>query len=498
MVFGGTEFVSNGRPDVESVEFKGLPPGLQLNSPCRTTVAKEAGQITQHCPWGTVRTVYSTESARLLIKITVSNTSAYSLERIILRPVELKFPGRPAEHNGRDPVMGHALWAPTVLPFRYAGGVLAVVNEQVDKPLTVGLPWALNAPVSTVYPLKISTGRNPMYPSDYPFIDRPVPAGSIDTYRISLRFGTPGTSVDQLAGDVYGAFGAAHPATVSWPDRRPIAALFMATAGTGFAGNPRGWFNDAGLQVTTPAGRDEFRRRLLAYAKTSVAIMSEANAQGMITWDLEGEEDPQATYIGDPRLLAALAPEMNELADDYFRVFTSAGLRVGLTLRMQKAVRSASGKVTHAAAADPVSHLAAMVGYARKRWGATLFYVDSNDAFDAEVFRKVLALHPGVLLIPEHKSLLHYAYGAPYEDVRVGRTATPEEVLRVYPDAFSVINFVDTPTFDRNSAGARAGDALMFPGWYKHDMNPRIRSLFRSLAAAQRSASGAHDSKRKQ
>ena len=50
------------------------------------------------------------------------------------------------------------------------------------------------------------------------------------------------------------------------------------------------------------------------------------NAQGMITWDIEGQEYPHATsYIGDPRKVSLLAPEMEPMADAYFAKFRRGG-----------------------------------------------------------------------------------------------------------------------------------------------------------------------------
>lgn len=477
MVYQGVEFVNNGHPEVENVGFSPqISSDLRQNSASRTAVDAGQGAISQDFPWGSLRTVYTVEGDKVLIEMTVTNSTDSSLDQLILKPLELVFPAKPDEHNGRDPVMGHSFWQPVILPFHYGSGVLAIVDEDVDKYLTMGLPWSLNAPTATIYPLKLNTGRNPMYPTNYPTINRPVPAQGSETFRISLRFGDAGTTVDQLAGDVYTNFTKAHPPLFSWPDRRPIGTLFMATAGTGFATNPRGWFNDPTIDVTTVVGRAAFRARMMLYAAGAAGIMAETHAQGMIAWDLEGEEDPAATYIGDPTLLADVAPEMDQLADDFFRVFTAAGLRVGVTIRMQQAVRS-GGKVTHVPASDPVQHLAGLVAYAKQRWGATLFYVDSNDPFDGDTFRKVLAQYPDVLLIPEQKQTLHYGCGAPYEDARLGHAATPADVRKVYPDAFSVINFVDVATFQSRGSLAGDKDAFLFPGWYRDPLTQLLNTL---------------------
>jgi hypothetical protein len=48
---------------------------------------------------------------------------------------------------------------------------------------------------------------------------------------------------------------AAESGSVEWSDRRPIGALFLARAETGWRTNSRGWFNDEHLDVTTSSGR---------------------------------------------------------------------------------------------------------------------------------------------------------------------------------------------------------------------------------------------------
>ena len=56
-------------------------------------------------------------------------------------------------------------------------------------------------------------------------------------------------------------------------------------------------------------------------------------------WDIEGEPPGAAIYVGDPRAMGSLSPEMEfkangrPVADEYFKIFADAGLRTGLTIR---------------------------------------------------------------------------------------------------------------------------------------------------------------------
>src|SRR5437762_12013059 len=64
------------------------------------------------------------------------------------------------------------------------------------------------------------------------------------------------------------------------------------------------------IDITNDKGKAAFRAALLKLADNSVQVLKDTGAQGMITWDPEGEEFPCACYYGDPRLVPILAPEM--------------------------------------------------------------------------------------------------------------------------------------------------------------------------------------------
>src|SRR5262249_2010736 len=142
----------------------------------------------------------------------------------------------------------------------------------------------------------------------------------------------------------------------------------------------RGWLHDPkGVDVTTPGGQAAFKQRMLQYANSSVAIMKKAGAQGSIVWDLEGQQDPHMTgYLGDPR---SLPPEMDAIADEFFAHLRAEGLRTGVCVRPQRPVRPAYGDgVVQIEVTDPAQNLIDKIAYAKKRWGCSLFYVDSNGA----------------------------------------------------------------------------------------------------------------------
>ena len=70
---------------------------------------------------------------------------------------------------------------------------------------------------------------------------------------------------------------------------------------------------------------------------------------------------------------------MRGVIDEYFARFKRAGLRVGLTIRPQTVVVSNETRhVEQSESKDPAEVLIGKIEYAKKRWGATLFYIDSN------------------------------------------------------------------------------------------------------------------------
>jgi hypothetical protein len=421
--------------------------------------------------------------------VNVHNRSSNALDGIWFEPFGLRFPERVREYDGSVPLITNSVGQPALVRTSFASGAVVVASEDGGKPVQIGYPWALDRPNNTLFPLSINTGRVSSLPDSYPTIRRPIPAGGDESFSFSLRFGPPEATIAALARDVYEKFATDFPPLLKWLDRRPIAALFLSTSAAGWAANPRGWLQDSTIDTATPAGVANFRRRVLAYADGSIAILRKMNAQGMITWDVEGQQYPHAiSYIGDPRVFETLAPEMRGVADEYFKRFRDAGLRVGVCIRPQRLEVMDGGVVRgQAPVTDPTDLLMEKVRYAQKRWGATLFYVDSNvngddlNPIDAAVFQKLAAAFPDSLFIPEHSRMRYYAYAAPYRELRQGHASTAADVRAVYRDSFSVIYTADGPIdqrYDDLVAGVKGGDVLLFRGWFDDPQNAKDRSIY--------------------
>lgn len=479
--------------------------------------------LTWSYSWGNVACKYVPSSDRLNLEIKVTNTSSQAVSGVNIFPLRVDFP-QPLAGFSSGYRINYNTDGPTVQNADFGSGNLTVVNQDVNKPLLVG--FATSTPDTASYNrFGIYVSSNPWgYPyhsNDAPNFNRTIAAGTppnnADTYTISLRFSPSGTDIYSVASDVYSQYAAANPQQLNWNDRRPLGALFLSAADNHPANNPRGWFtNDASIDVNTSAGRAVFASRVHQYAIDSRNILLQNGAQGMVTWDIEGQEFPHAiSYIGDPRLVTNLAPEMQSVADDYFKVFTDAGLRVGICIRPQQLksgpnesspditpnspkptsnpfqvnVISPQSGVT--SAQRIANQLLAKVDYAKSRWGCTIFYVDSNIAStnpaDVEAFKIVAAARPDVLLIPENTSFKYYAYTAPYRSFLTLQTTdptphTPEDVRRTYPNAFSVIAVGENSQIDARHAdlvdAVNKGDVLMFRAWYENGEGQRVSDIY--------------------
>jgi hypothetical protein len=485
LTYRGVELLASGELRVNEVRLRrwdGTTETGELKD-VRVAVDPARRQVTRTYPWGCVACEYVPEGSRLGLRLTVTNSSDRIIQGLFLEPLQLRFPAPPRGWDG-NPRLAHNIGVPTELLADYGSGVLAVCNEDVGRPLMCGFPWPLDRPVSKTYPLWLYTSRHASLPDSLPYVERPVYPGGVDQYTLSLRFGAPGASEAELTADLDLKFAAAYPFRLAWKDRRPIGQLVLSSAERTSAANPRGWFQDPKLDVTTPPGRAEFKQRLTRYAEESVRVLKQNGAQGMILWDPEGQEFPHATsYLGDPRSLPAeIEPEL----DAFFQRFREAGLRTGLCIRPQLPVRKAYTEgVSQVEVADPARNLLDKIATAKRRWGCTLFYVDSNGdpnfPIDAAIFQQVAASQPEVLLIPEHQNTRYYAYTAPYDELRGGVASTPETVRRVYPGAFTVIAVPDGPIDARRAElvdAVRRGDVLLFRAWFDDSYNEKVRAIY--------------------
>ncbi len=493
--YDGVDLLADGALSAQAVTLRSADGTATPGSATPTSAAYDpaARRLTQTYPWGSVACRYAPAGNRLDLTVAVTDTSPQMIQQLTLQLLAVRFPTAPKGWAPNYPYVGSNTGDPTVVTADYGGGELAVCNEDVaGKPLLVGFPGRADF---ASRPLVVSTAGG-WFLSPYldRYIARPVAPGATDTYRVSLRFGASGSPAKALAGDLFARFARAYPPTLRWPDRRPIGTLHLSEmeAEAHSDTNPSGWFSDKTVDVVSDAGRKRFHDRLMKYAADSIKVLQDTHAQGMIVWDIEGQQYPQPTsYIGDPRLLPTLSPAMDAEADGFFGAFRKAGLRVGVCIRPQRLTPRPDGGCAQeepGTDAQVVSLLVSKVRYANRRWGCTLFYCDSNGdpnvpsdpAIFARVTENLAALGIRALIMPEHQNTRYYAYTAPYDELRQGVAQTPEKITDVYPGAFTAIYLPDGPV-DKDraalTAGVARGDILLFRGWWPDPLNAAVAGI---------------------
>ena len=491
----------SGELRLQKSVFRAVLDALLPGSSSRAgTPNKKADTIHLSYPWGRISCSYGKEDDKITMKIEISNTSSEPLNELSIRLMELNFPRIPNGGTLEAGMFGFGFkgpeWPlgqspasiPTVADPRfvvplvhmdYGTGALNLCSDDVE--CAVNVPYSTNFLARTSYPLVITC-------SD-------IKPGVTKAFNVSLRFGPAGARIQDLSGDVLERYAGKYPFQVNWNDHRPIGAMFLAGPQINVASNPRRWIVNFGdIDITNDKGKAAFRTALLKLADNSVQVLKDIGAQGMITWDPEGEEFLGACYYGDPRLVPSLAPEMEfkndgakSVIDEYFEKFRAAGLKVGVCIRPQ-GIAMVDGKPVHQAADDEhaAQILRERIAYAKQRWGCTLFYVDStatvSGSLNPDVFKAVADAHPDVLLIPENESMRYFAYSAPlnsYVHHRV--TSTPAGARMVYPKAFSVLMAPDGDRPEDHHAlvsAVRRGDILLFNGWYNSDGAKKIKKLY--------------------
>ena len=462
------------------------------------TLNKQTGTIHLTYRWGHVSCAYHRKGDNgIAVKIQVANASAESIEDLSFRLMELNFPSIPQGTTLEAGMFGYGFKGTThsldeyplladpefvvpVIRVDYATGTLNFCSD--DFECSVGVPSSTNLPTATSYPLVVNC--------------HDVKPGTTRTFNVSLRFGPVGSTVPDLSADVLERYATKYPFQVRWKDHRPIGAIYLASSGIDLATNPRRWILNFGkTDVTTDQGKATFRAALLKLADDSIKVLKDANAQGMITWDPEGEEFLESCYYGDPRLTSTLAPETDfkghgatGAMNEYFEKFRAAGLKVGVCIRPQQ-ITMVNGKPKQGWADD--EHAAQVlkdkIAYAKQRWGCTLFYVDSTYTglrpLNPDVFKAVAEAYPDVLLIPENESMRYFAYSAPLNSYFHRRvTSTPVGARLVYPKAFSVLIAPggDRPEdHDALVAAVRNGDILLFNGSYPDPGLDKIKRIYK-------------------
>jgi hypothetical protein len=213
------------------------------------------------------------------------------------------------------------------------------------------------------------------------------------------------------------------------------------------------------------------------------------------------------SYIGDPRALAKTTPEMDRFADAFMKKFRDAGFRTGITIRPTEIYQTNTPKGlpwNQREVKDPVAAMSEKIACAQKRWGCTLFYLDSNVFGDGLLSKEEKAemkgvpwtmptgmieqlarKHPDCLIIPEWSDRNYYACSAPYSSVNLGQLGTDDESRRIWPQAFRVISIrmgALEANWEAYLSGVQKGDVLLFESWYSAMENQVVQLIYKEAA----------------
>jgi hypothetical protein len=401
-----------------------------------------AGTVTHTHAWGTAAFKYTPGPGRLTLAVTIRNTSKRALATfgLALGRVRLPAPPKDAKPKRRAQMLCTQDNLGVVMA-ECGGGRLLACCETLGPPLHFGLAAPADK-ARAEFPLRMRGEVYAPAPGGYvidPYGRPRVEAGKSLTLTFSLRFVSAGGDADAALADLIEKFRTVYKPALAWKDRRPLGMIMLSSSYAGHVSktNPRGWFNDKTIDISDKAA---FRKRVLRAADQAVKTLRAADAQGMIVWDIEASQHRRITYVGDPRLAGKLAPEMDEVSDEYFRAFRKAGLRTGVCIRPTQVYFDEKKKQwSHGTGSDGgpgrgnhypqlrpkatpwwrffpiVERMCDKIAYAKKRWGCTLFYIDTNGTFrpcgpegkfrwmllSAHTLKAIHARHPDVLLIPE-------------------------------------------------------------------------------------------------
>jgi hypothetical protein len=485
-------------------------------------------RLTSKYPWGNLAVEYAVEANQLDLTVTIANTGQQTVEMVQFDLMTLQLPGTSGKSHifASEPVWARAdanIGAPLIVFANYSGGKAVLTSASPKGPLryTLASPEGQNETYHARVTFGHPQGRGEAY--DGKWIARAIAPGKRDNFTLSLRFGNAEARILDMTEDVTTAFAEHHPLVLDWPDRRPIGAVHVADARTSPA-NPRGWKHGIPIaedwDVRTDEGYRQFHKAVLKGADRVIAVAQEAGLQGIVVWQIEGQEFNKEAYYGEPRLLPHVAPEMDGVADAYFKKMRDAGLRVGICIRplIFRPLDSDGNTVSWASmekikgrnwidpekaplytevpdnffgkeeAASPVDRLDAKIRYARERWGCTLFYIDTNHFWrprlrraekwewankmlPSAVFRELHRRHPDILLIPEHEYVQYWSSSAPYRHPPRYGGPTPSLVEAIYPGAFSVLAAHPSGDWVRNNRtkaiqAVLSGDIFLVHGWF--------------------------------
>lgn len=460
--------------------------------------------------WARLTVAYAALAGnRLAATITIANTGTQALHRVEATLLRLRVPGLP----GWFPTSACSLTGVPAVVLNGSAWSGAWWEPGADETRPAWLDVAVDkgkagkdgaAPQPSVA-LRVGGGDGRIVLHDHQ-LARPIAPGASDSYSVALDLAGPGTPAATVAQAAVAEHAKRRPQTLAWPDRRMILRCFW---GGGLALEQVHANAVDPATAVRPATTPAFRERAVNKVKGIIAAARACDAQGVIMWDFEGDRYPHpTTYIGDPRLVAELNPEMDGVADELMKLVTDAGLLAGICIRPSHVVYDAQKGTywhSHSAQPDPHKELDDKIAYARKRWGCRLFYIDTSvfwkpygpekkweaSFVTPDTWKALAAKYPDTLLIPESVVPSCHAHTAPYAEADLGGYEVPALPRAVWPGAFKVVVIEDADpyeNFERFVRSVMQGNILMTFGQQPANQNVIAGTRIRAAAALEAAA----------
>ena len=229
-------FVVQGVAFTDPQEKNGV---RRIWQPKPTKSAFDAATRTLHqkYDWGNVACVFTANRSRLDLRITLTNASAQPIQGCTICPLRMILPNR---YFNR--FVSYYQEGDQSLPcrlFTHENGSVALINPDHGIGSTAlfcdrggkfkSFSLCLSGPTEERVP------HHPIVDEVYfPKTGRQVAPKQADAYRLSLVFGPPDAKIETLSAQTDAEYAKAYPMTLKWPDRRPIATVFLCNSAWGF------------------------------------------------------------------------------------------------------------------------------------------------------------------------------------------------------------------------------------------------------------------------
>ncbi len=482
----------------------------------------EDDTVTQTYPWGTLSARYVVDGADLNVTATITNTSETPIrwwkanllqlnDRLVFdtRKWQQVMPygytqnmhwdyhwfmwgmkGNPYSHwNFTDP---HVYWwVDKAAPFD--AEPVKIFFADLDPQWQTGV-YRVKTEKSYAWPVRAAADGDPGSEK------LKIPTGGSDTVHVSIRFRPASAKAVEVCGDAYEAFGRAYPRTATWTDRRPIGCYFGCRGNNLGGTNTNGWFNDKTVDIDSPAGREEFARKLLEEIDRTIEVLKAVDAQGVIWWDIEGARNPHPiTYIGDPRVLdpehplhEKFVPELDtiveykgekmKVVDACFKKWQDAGLETGVTIRPQRIALQGDKFKQVSDGKEFGGNLRDKAVYARERWDCRIFYVDSiSEWFGNWWLEPTVKKYDDILLLPEWARTRSYRHSSQFSHTKFTHfvRGVPDYFQACWPDAFCCMtHYPFEKNMDNATYAVSRGNLFLFNCWYNSKESKFIKEIY--------------------